>query len=73
MLDLLNNACKYVTPNDWKKVVDKTRRIITEDWQRDVQFDSICDQELIISLADCSSDSGSDDDDDDLGCTPLCQ
>ncbi|CAK1582081.1 unnamed protein product [Parnassius mnemosyne] len=60
---LLNNACEHVTPNDWKKVVNKTRRIFTEDWQRDVRFDYLCDQELIINLEDCSSDSDSDDDD----------
>ncbi|CAK1580373.1 unnamed protein product [Parnassius mnemosyne] len=66
IFNLLNNACEHVTSNDWKKVVDKTRRIITEDWQRDVRFDYLCDQELIINLEDCFSDSVSDDDDCDL-------
>lgn len=41
-----------------------------EDWERDVRFDDICEQEFIINLQDCSSDSETDSDVD-LGCTPL--
>lgn len=74
MLNLPNNACEHVTPDDWKKVNNKMRKIITEYWERDVRFDSICDKELTINLQDSSSDSYSDDDDDtDFGCTPLSQ
>lgn len=71
MLALLHNACEDVTPELWKKVVDKCKKIIDEDWERDIQFDNLSDQDFIINLQDCSSESESDYDESDLGCAPL--
>ncbi|XP_045456911.1 uncharacterized protein LOC123666943 [Melitaea cinxia] len=70
MLQLLNTAVKNVSAEDWKKEVTKCRKLMEEDWERDVRFDNICDQEFIINLKDCSSDFESDSEID-LGCTPL--
>lgn len=69
MLTLLNNACEHVTPNDWKNVVTKTKETIQEDWKRDCNFDTICDQEFIINLQECSSDD--DNSDNELGRIPF--
>lgn len=60
MLGLLNNACKHVTADDWKKVVGKIKKTIEEDWERDKRYDENCDHELIINLQEWSSDSESD-------------
>ncbi|XP_045447118.1 uncharacterized protein LOC123668257 [Melitaea cinxia] len=70
MLQLLNTAVENVSAEDWKQVVTKCRKLMEEDWERDVRFDNICDQEFIINLKDCSSDFESDSEID-LGCTPL--
>lgn len=69
MLNILNDACNHVTPEDWKKVVKRTKRIIDEEYDRDVQFDSHLETELIINLEDCSSEESESDED--LGCTAL--
>lgn len=71
MLQLLTTACENITPDDWKKVINKTKKIIADDWERDLKFDSICDREFIINLQKFSSESDSDDSD--LGCIPLRQ
>lgn len=71
MLTLLHEACVHVNADDWKKVVEKTKNVIQKDWERDIQFDNICDQELIINLQDCSSDESEFDFEVDLGCTPF--
>ena len=70
MLTLLHEACDHVKGDDWKKVVERTKNIIQQDWERDIRFDNISDQELIINLQDCSSSDESDVDYD-LGCAPL--
>ncbi|KAH9640369.1 hypothetical protein HF086_003055 [Spodoptera exigua] len=57
MLQLLKTAVDNVSAEHWKKVVIKCRKLMEEDWERDVRFDNICEQEFIINLQDCSSDS----------------
>lgn len=70
MLKLLKDACDSVTSDNWKKDIDRTRKIMEDDWERDVRFDQST-QELIINLQDCSSESESDFDDSDLVCEPI--
>ena len=41
-MTLLNEACAKITKEDWAKVVEKTRKIIKEDYDRDVNIDNIC-------------------------------
>lgn len=65
MLTLLKNACDSVSVEDWKKVVEKTKKIIESDFERDITIDNIIENELIISV---SADS-SDDDDTDNSCS----
>lgn len=62
MLTLLEKACSEVTPDNWKKVVEKTKKICFDDWDRDVRYDIILDQPFLINLGDssCSSDSESE-------------
>lgn len=38
------------------KVVEKTKKIISQDFERDVRIDNIIENELIISLSADSSD-----------------
>ncbi|CAH2097945.1 unnamed protein product [Euphydryas editha] len=59
MMQLLNNACNEVTPENWASVVERTRKIIMSDWDRDVTIDSIKEQELIIHVTEDSSDESS--------------
>lgn len=70
MLQLLKSAVDSVSAEEWKKVVTKCRKLMEEDWERDIQFDNICEQDFIINLQDFSSDSETDSDME-LGCTPL--
>ncbi|CAH2090430.1 unnamed protein product [Euphydryas editha] len=71
MMGLLKEACNQVTPENWKSVVERTKRIINQDWDRDVHFDNIQNNEFIINLEDCSSESGTESDGVDLECTSL--
>lgn len=60
MLELLKNACNHVTAVNWASVVERTKRVIMSDWDRDIAFDNICTQELIINITeDTSSDESS--------------
>ncbi|KAL4705340.1 hypothetical protein ACJJTC_006826 [Scirpophaga incertulas] len=69
ILTLLHKTGDQVTAQEWKKVVDKTKIIIQEDYNRRI---GEIDQELIINLQNTSSESESDSDyDDDLGCVPF--
>lgn len=58
MEGLLKEACAQVTQEDWSKVVQKTKKIIMDDFERDVHFDNVMDNQLVINLND-------DDDEDD--------
>lgn len=62
MMNLLKEACGKITPDDWKNVVEKTKKIIADDWDRDVQFDNMLENNLIINLQSSSSDDESTDD-----------
>lgn len=55
MMTLLNEACAKITKEDWAKVVEKTRKIIKEDYDRDVHIDNIFENEIIINTGDDSS------------------
>ncbi|XP_045501415.1 uncharacterized protein LOC123698708 [Colias croceus] len=69
MLALLKDACTHVTAENWARVVERTKRIILSDWDRDIAFDNICTQDLILHITeDSSSDESSEDcNSDDLG------
>lgn len=71
MLQLYNikSVVDNVFAEDSKKVVTKCRKQIEEDWEQDVLFDNICEQDFIINLQDFSSDLETDSED--LVCTPL--
>lgn len=59
-LKLLENACTHVTTENWASVVEKTKKVITSDWDREITFDNLCTQELIINITeDSSSDQSS--------------
>ncbi|RVE45034.1 hypothetical protein evm_010313 [Chilo suppressalis] len=58
MEGLLKEACAQVTQENWSKVVEKTKKIIMDDFDRDVKFDDFMDNQLVINLND-------DDDEDD--------
>ncbi|RVE41290.1 hypothetical protein evm_014060 [Chilo suppressalis] len=58
MEGLLKEACAQVTQEDWSKIVEKTKKIIMDDFDRDVKFDDFMDNQLVINLND-------DDDEDD--------
>lgn len=62
MMTLLQTACAEVTTEDWRKVVEKTKKIILQDFERDVRIDNIIENELIISLSADSSDEDSSSD-----------
>ncbi|KAL4709690.1 hypothetical protein ACJJTC_007421 [Scirpophaga incertulas] len=70
IMGLLKDACNNVTPENWRSVVERTKRLINEDWERDVHFDNFRENELIINLRDCSSESESENEEN-LGCTLL--
>lgn len=62
-MTLLKEACANITKEDWAKVVQKTRKIIKDDFDRDVHIDNMIDNEIIIYTGDDSStdmDSSSD-------------
>ncbi|CAH2227263.1 jg2118, partial [Pararge aegeria aegeria] len=61
MMTLLKEACASIKKEDWVKVVKKTRKIIKEDYNRDVNIDNVIENEIIIFTGDdsSSSDSGS--------------
>lgn len=61
-MTLLQTACAEVTTEDWRKVVEKTKKIILQDFERDVRIDNIIENELIISLSADSSDEDSSSD-----------
>ncbi|XP_047541836.1 uncharacterized protein LOC125074552 [Vanessa atalanta] len=52
MLALLQDAINKVLPEDWSKVVNKIKRDIMSDWDRDIHIDNIMDSSLIISVTD---------------------
>ncbi|XP_026736471.1 uncharacterized protein LOC113506119 [Trichoplusia ni] len=52
MLALLQEAINNVHPEDWSKVVNKTKRDIMSDWDRDIHIDNIIESSLIISVTD---------------------
>ncbi|XP_045510352.1 uncharacterized protein LOC123705560 [Colias croceus] len=60
MMTLLETACAEITKEDWKKVVEKTKKIILHDFERDVRIDNVIENELIISLRANSSDEDDD-------------
>lgn len=52
MPSLLRNAYGHVTPDEWIKVVKTCKIIMSEDWERSVHFDSICNQKFVLNLQD---------------------
>lgn len=52
MLVLLQEAINHVQPEDWSKVVNKTKRDIMSDWDRDIHIDNIIESSLIIAVTD---------------------
>lgn len=62
MMTLLEKCCSEVTPDNWRKVVEKTKKLCYDDWDRDVRYDTLEDQPLLINVGDssCSSDSESE-------------
>lgn len=60
MLKLLEAACDHVTGENWAKVIEKTKKIVLEDWERYVRIDRIRDQEMIINLGEESDTTDSD-------------
>ncbi|CAH2238480.1 jg14089 [Pararge aegeria aegeria] len=57
MMTFLKEACASVKKEDWVKVVEKTRKIIKEDYDRDVNIDNFIENEIIIFTGDDSSSS----------------
>ncbi|KAI5640202.1 DDE superfamily endonuclease domain-containing protein [Phthorimaea operculella] len=57
MMELLIEACSKVTKDDWANVVKHTKKIIDQDFERDVRIDNCLDNEIIIRLSEDSSDS----------------
>lgn len=57
MMTLLKEACGKVTRDDWAKVVEKTKNLIVEHFDRDIRIDSVIDNNIIIHV-------GEDDDED---------
>lgn len=41
MLKILEQVCEHVAKGDWKKVVNRTVKLIREDYERDVNIDNI--------------------------------
>lgn len=70
-MGLLKDACDQMTPENWKSVVERTKMIINQDWNRDVRFDYIQNNKIIINLEYCYSVSGNSRDGDDLECISL--
>lgn len=69
MLQLLKNACTHVTTENWASVVERTKKVIMSDWDRDIAFDNLCTQELIINITeDSSSDQSRSNEDTDESC-----
>ncbi|XP_026333416.1 uncharacterized protein LOC113240350 [Hyposmocoma kahamanoa] len=56
MLKILEEACEHVTTGDWEQVVNRTVKLIREDYERDVKIDNILENDLIINVFDDSSD-----------------
>lgn len=57
-MTLLKEACTKVTKEDWRKVVEKTKKLIKEDFDRDVNIDNIIENELIIWADETSTTDG---------------
>lgn len=57
-MGLLKDACSKITKEDWVKVVEKTRKLITEDYERDIRVDTIIDNEIVIQVTDSDDSSG---------------
>lgn len=47
-MTLLKEACGEVIRDDWAKVVEKTKNLIVEHFDRDLRIDSVIDNNIII-------------------------
>lgn len=64
MMKLLEDAIENVTAEDWAKVINKTKRDILADWDRDIRIDNVIDDTpFIISLTESEDQCSSDDSD----------
>lgn len=66
-MTLLKEACEEVTRDGWAKVVEKTKNLILENFDRDIRIDSGIDNNIIIHAgedddADTTSSSESESD-----------
>ncbi|XP_026491681.2 uncharacterized protein LOC113397506 [Vanessa tameamea] len=59
MLKILEKACEHVTKEEWEKVVNRTIKLIKDDYEINVKIDNILEKELIINVSDDSSESES--------------
>lgn len=59
MLTLLEKACIELTSDNWRKVVEKIKKLCYDDWNRYVWNETIVDQPLLINAGDSSCSSGS--------------
>jgi hypothetical protein len=73
MLGLLQEAIVNVQPEDWSKVVNKTKNDIMSDWDRDIHIDNILDSSLIITLSTSDSESSDDTNIDDSDISLHCE
>ncbi|CAK1583365.1 unnamed protein product [Parnassius mnemosyne] len=58
MMGLLKDACSKITKEDWVEVVEKTRKLITEDYECDIRVDTIIENEIVIQVTDSDDSSG---------------
>ncbi|CAK1594607.1 unnamed protein product [Parnassius mnemosyne] len=58
MMGLLKDPCSKITKEDWVKVVEKTRILITEHYERDIRVDTIIENEIVIQVTDSDDSSG---------------
>lgn len=56
-MNLLKEACSKVTKEDWVKVVEKTKKLIVEDYERDIRVDSIIENEIVIQVTESDDDA----------------
>ena len=60
MMSLFKDACENVSQENWLSVVNRTKKIIMDDFRRDIHVDIILDKEFIINVNDSSSSASND-------------
>ncbi|OWR40672.1 putative Y54G2A.42 [Danaus plexippus plexippus] len=52
MKTILKKSCEKVTKDDWMKVVQETKTIMFDDFDRDIRIDTMIDNNMVIHVSE---------------------